>query len=264
MFSYRDRFLTGAIGLSALTFLALTPAPASAGESIAVPGLFAGTHTSDGNVVIVVKDTGSGMLATFLAEDIHLTTPCDGQLAGLFIPDIAVNVPDESFNKTVANGGAGGQFLEEEDNPLAPPFIAGSAFVHLPGPDFDCINSVSFDADLEVLQLGDVNCSWELGFVGVGIVRSGDPPEPDSDGVDAVDALKILRDVAGLPSGNNDPECPDIGTETPAGVTVGDTDCDGDVDAVDALRILRHVVGLPVAIPSPPCPPRMGIFYDPG
>jgi hypothetical protein len=263
MFSYRDRFLSGLIGLAALAFLALTPAPASAGESLVVPGLFGGTHSSDGNVVIVVRETGADVQATFLAEDIHLSSPCDGQLMDLFIPDIAVNVPDESFNKTVASGGAGGQFLEEEDNVLAPPYIAGTAFVHLPGPEFECINSIEYEVDLEVLQLGDVNCSWKSGFQAPGFAASGDPPVPDSDGVEVVDALNILRHNVGL-GVDLPPECPALETETPSVIIVGDNDCDGDIDAVDALRILRVEVGLPVTPPSPPCPPRMGIFYDPG
>lgn len=62
------------------------------------------------------------------------------------------------------------------------------------------------------------------------------------DDVDAVDALQLLRFVAGL--GANQPQgCPPLGE--PIGDTIfGDIDCDGDVDAVDALQILRHVAGL--------------------
>ncbi len=79
----------------------------------------------------------------------------------------------------------------------------------------------------------------------------------DCDGdVDAVDALKVLRYVAGLPVLQTEP-CPDIGsTVTVDGVPRrwGDVDGDGDVDAVDALKILRHVVGLPVS-QEPGTPP---------
>ncbi len=50
--------------------------------------------------------------------------------------------------------------------------------------------------------------------------------------VDSVDALKILRLTAGLP------------TNAACMQAAGDVDCDGDKDAVDALKILRHVAGL--------------------
>ncbi len=54
-----------------------------------------------------------------------------------------------------------------------------------------------------------------------------------------MDALKILRNVVGLP--NNLPE----GCQSH-----GDVDCDGDTDSVDALKILRYVVGLPNNLPA--------------
>ena len=71
------------------------------------------------------------------------------------------------------------------------------------------------------------------------------PPAPSlsagdvgcDDDVDAVDALFVLRYVAGLQSGA-------------ACMAAGDADCDGDIDAVDALFILRHVAGLPVSLPQ--------------
>lgn len=65
--------------------------------------------------------------------------------------------------------------------------------------------------------MGDVNCSGA---------------------VDAVDALQVLRVLAGLPS---NAACMDPG---------GDVDCDGDRDAVDALKILRHTAGLPADTPG--------------
>lgn len=62
--------------------------------------------------------------------------------------------------------------------------------------------------------------------------------------VDATDALKVLRHVAGLSVVQTQP-CPGIGGQTD-GTTLGDVNCDGGVDAVDALLILRHVAGLSV------------------
>jgi hypothetical protein len=71
----------------------------------------------------------------------------------------------------------------------------------------------------------------------------------DCDGdVDAVDALQLLRHVAGL-GANQGPDCPEVGA--PIGDTIfGDIDCDGDVDAVDALLILRFIAGLPTNQPN--------------
>jgi len=73
-------------------------------------------------------------------------------------------------------------------------------------------------------------------------LRQGDV---DCDGdADAVDALKVLRHVAGLPVSKG-LGCPEIESQV-AGHPFGDVDCDGDVDAVDALKILRYVASLPV------------------
>ena len=54
---------------------------------------------------------------------------------------------------------------------------------------------------------------------------------------DAVDALMVLRDAAGLQP------------LTECGRAMGDTNHDGHIDAVDALRILRAVTGLPGTTP---------------
>ena len=82
---------------------------------------------------------------------------------------------------------------------------------------------------------------------------TGEPKGPlqgdvDCDGdVDSVDALKVLRFVAGLDYEQVEP-CPDIAS----GKTIfGDVDCDGDVDAVDALWILRFVAALSVTQTEP-------------
>lgn len=56
-------------------------------------------------------------------------------------------------------------------------------------------------------------------------------------GVVSVDALFILRDVAGLPTAA---ACLDA---------AGDVNCDGSITAVDALNVLRFVAGLPVTKP---------------
>lgn len=58
---------------------------------------------------------------------------------------------------------------------------------------------------------------------------------------DAVDALHVLQDVAGLE--------PNVGC-----LDQGDVQCDGDRDAVDALGILIYVAGLPPQQQQPECP----------
>jgi hypothetical protein len=60
-----------------------------------------------------------------------------------------------------------------------------------------------------------------------------------ADGINAIDALQILRQVAGLPA---------------CVVEVADANCSGQVDAVDALAVLRYVAGLPAGVP-PGCGP---------
>jgi len=80
---------------------------------------------------------------------------------------------------------------------------------------------------------GDVDCS------------GGDP--------NSVDALKVLRKVAGL-SVQQGPGCTPIGDMLPIGKAQGDINCDGNVNAVDALFILRFVAGLNVNLPGG-CPP---------
>lgn len=69
--------------------------------------------------------------------------------------------------------------------------------------------------------------------------------------VDAVDALQVLRSVAGL-SPDQEPNCPGIDEKVPMGdapFSFGDMDCDFDVDAVDALQILLFVAGLETDLP---------------
>ena len=73
----------------------------------------------------------------------------------------------------------------------------------------------------------------------------------DCDGdVDAVDALAILRFVAGLPPLGQTEPCSDVGS---SGGVFGDLDCDGDVDAVDALAVLRFLAGLSPLTQQEPC-----------
>ncbi len=68
---------------------------------------------------------------------------------------------------------------------------------------------------------------------------AGTPGDVDCNGaVNSVDALMILRSVAGLP------------VTADCLAAVGDVDCDDDKDSVDSLKILRYVAGLPVGQPQ--------------
>lgn len=56
--------------------------------------------------------------------------------------------------------------------------------------------------------------------------------------VNSIDALQILRSVAGL------------GTSAVCLAGAGDVNCDGEVNSVDSLRILRYVAGLTSTTPD--------------
>jgi hypothetical protein len=66
--------------------------------------------------------------------------------------------------------------------------------------------------------------------------------------VNSVDALKVLRFVAGL-SVAQEPDCPDINTEVAS--LFGDVDCSTAVNSVDSLKILRFVAGMSVTQTEP-------------
>ena len=96
--------------------------------------------------------------------------------------------------------------------------------------------------------------------VGVTCASLGTPTPPPSflrgdvdcnGGVNSVDALKVLRFVAGL-TVSQQPGCPLIGTGLP--FANGDVDCNNNVNSVDALKILRWVAGLSVS-QQPGCTP---------
>jgi CSLREA domain-containing protein len=72
-------------------------------------------------------------------------------------------------------------------------------------------------------------------------------------GVNSIDALKVLRQSAGLSVNQSEP-CLDIGQPRllppPDNWKVGDVDCSGTVNSIDALKILRANAGLSVAKPA--------------
>jgi hypothetical protein len=84
------------------------------------------------------------------------------------------------------------------------------------------------------------------------VATTGAPQTADVDcngSIDALDALQVLRQVAGLGSSP-------AGCAAQAGLSIaqaarvwGDMDCDGDADAIDAMRILRYAAGLANLLP---------------
>jgi hypothetical protein len=70
-------------------------------------------------------------------------------------------------------------------------------------------------------------------------------------GVNAIDALKVMRHSASLPVAQNEP-CADIGALIGGEQVQGDVDCSNPhaVNSIDALKILRAVSGLNVALPA--------------
>jgi hypothetical protein len=98
-------------------------------------------------------------------------------------------------------------------------------------------------------------------FPGGGPTPTPPPPTPTPAGpeliqgdvdcngtVNSVDALKVLRFVAGL-SVAQEPDCPDINTEVAS--LFGDVDCSTAVNSVDSLKILRFVAGMSVTQTEP-------------
>ena len=82
------------------------------------------------------------------------------------------------------------------------------------------------------------------------IIGPATPIQGDVDcngSVNSVDALKLLRNGAGLGVTQTEP-CPGIGTLTPK---FGDVDCVSAVNSVDALKVLRDNAGLSVSQAEP-------------
>ncbi len=112
-------------------------------------------------------------------------------------------------------------FNQNGESPFSAPADAGgSGATPTPTPTPTPTSTPTATATATPAPLGDVTCDGT---------------------VDAVDALFILREVAGLGPA---PDC----------IARGDVDCDSDLDAVDALRILRYVAGLNPNLP-PNCEP---------
>ncbi len=97
------------------------------------------------------------------------------------------------------------------------------------------------DADGDTVENLDDTCPMDPDPCGS---ISGDA---DCDGgINAIDALRVLRGAAGL-GGSGD-----------CVTTAGDVDCNGAVSALDALLLLRFVANLPQSLVLPPACPAIG------
>jgi hypothetical protein len=79
----------------------------------------------------------------------------------------------------------------------------------------------------------------EVSVTGGGPTPTPDPAKGDADcsgAIDSVDALMILKDVAGV----DEAGCGEA----------ADVDCDGELTAADSLGVLRYVVSLPFNPPA--------------
>lgn len=152
---------------------------------------------------------------------------------------------DNSFNPSISADG-GVVAYESEATDLVSDDTNGNfdAFVHAYDLDFDGVAdwvdncpTVANTAG----QLADVDGD----LAGDACDAPGTGNADCNQAVNAVDALKILRFVAGLSVAQSEP-CKDIGQVIGSGFKQGDVDCNNAVTAVDALKVLRAVASLSV------------------
>lgn len=92
----------------------------------------------------------------------------------------------------------------------------------------------------QVTATYEVNGGGAFGIDGIALTANTVGDADCNRTADAVDALHVLRDVAGLPTSAS---C----------LEAGNVKCDDGFSSVDALFILRHVAALPVSVPAA-CP----------
>ena len=258
--------------VAALTLAVVTLLPGDSAEAGAPfenidfwGGAYLGVTNSGLPAVVAIDPVDHKAL---LAVLVLLNPPCTGAVVDVVLFNMDIGEDDGDFSGNTTTGGGGGQLLEAQIDAarIGPagdaadvPYIFGSVTGHPPG-NFDCVGSAVFYALPGGLMFGDVDCSLFDVFNPGGSAVS--QAAVDLGSITSIDALKILRFVAGLGSaagpiagqGDGDP-CPPIGEVLPNGKSHGDGDCDGDVDAVDALKILRAVVGLDGRVtPADPTP----------
>ncbi len=182
-------------------------------------------------VVTVTAKDNSGLLSTNPDySEFEVTDP---------VPDT-----DGNFNANVADlngtGISGSGFLMRLTLGIAPGAPSGASSLTLTEAQTGDTANNYWDAPRIGARLAIGQTCESLPTVKQGDVDCSGGANP----VNAVDALKVLRFVAGLPYSQT-PPCDPIGTGGPP--VQGDVDCSGGaspVSAVDALKILRFVAGL--------------------
>jgi len=152
---------------------------------------------------------------------------------------------DNSFNPSISADG-GVVAFESEATDLVSDDTNGNfdAFVHAYDLDFDGVSDFT-DNCPTVANTGGQADDADGDLAGDACDAPGTGNADCNQAVNAVDALKILRYVAGLSVAQSEP-CKDVGQVIGSGFMLGDVDCNGTITAVDALKILRAVASLSV------------------
>jgi Tol biopolymer transport system component len=186
--------------------------------------------TEGNHVSLLPSISADGRYVAFSSWASNLVPGDTNEVQDIFVHD---RLTGQTSRVSVASGGTEGNGASEfpsisADGRYVAFYSAASNLV--PGDTngtWDIFVAAAVEPTAMRLQWGDVNCSG---------------------GVDAVDALQLLRHTVRLPVSQQEP-CPDIGDTVSVDGTPrlwGDVDGDGEVNAVDALKILRYVVMLPV------------------
>lgn len=176
-------------------------------------------HIPDGTLVILYAD--SGMISTAGINASKATT--NGEASAQFTADAGPG--QVTLGALLDNEDVTTQLTVTEATPTPTPTPSGTPTATATTSPTATPTATPGEQHLQ----GDVDCDGD---------------------VDAVDALKILQFIAGLPF-SQEPGCPSIG-ELFGDHKFGDVDCDGDVDAVDALKVLQFVAAIPFG-QSEPC-----------
>ena len=171
-----------------------------------------------------VNDTNS-------LSDLFLINPDGTGRAFLFEPKYGANATNPAWSP---DGSRIAFFCSHSD-------IGADEMCIVDANDGDLIDVLSAPGDPVFFGIG-AGPDWAL----VGGVQQGDVD--CSRVINSVDALKLLRHVAGLSVAQTEP-CPDVSTDVAS--LWGDVDCSDAVNSVDALKVLRFVAALSVAQTEP-------------
>jgi hypothetical protein len=242
---------------------------------------------NDNGALDADEDEIDTLLIDITAKGIGASDPMSGFTAKMNFPDTLVRVISKDVTGQLLDAFPGSDPVDasQEVPDSLSPYIAGgvdiaeNTFESGNGPlariGIEGVTSSAGIGDLTLFESGIYGGPQQpggyapatLGAAQVALNRpcsGGGAVKGDMDcnfEVNAVDALRILRFVAGLDP-NLPPDCDPIGPAAQSAAAIpagsgaikGDVDCNDLVNAVDALRILRKVAGLNPNLP-PDCPP---------